>query len=149
MFASRLYCYLNLIIITLLWSDFSLAQKKSDAFEVAVTTIKKNIQCCSVAFQGNKSNRATTVMIFRTGEMTIVYSNSRPPVSFNLFELYKDTEAPKGIYHKPGTKTIVFNIGEFHKQAIRFNTNSRANETYHQFLSIIQLGKETNTTVNK
>jgi hypothetical protein len=149
MFVSRLYCYFSFIIITFLWSDFSVAQKKTDAFEVAVTTIKKNIKCCSVAFPGNKSNKATTVMIFRTGEMTIVYSNNRPPVSFNLFELYKDVEAPKGIYYKPGTKTIVFNIGEFNKQAIRLNTNSIALETYHQFLSIIQLGKETNARVSK
>lgn len=88
-------------------------------------------------------------MIFRTGEMTIVYGNNRSPVSFNLFDLYKDVEAPYGIYYKPGTKTIVFNIGEFNKQAIRLNTNSKANETYHQFLSIIQLGKEANARVNK
>ena len=149
MFACRLYYYFSFIIITFLWPNFLEAQKKIDAFEVALTTIKKNIQCCSVAFPGAKSNKATTVMIFRTGETTIVYSNNRPPVSFNLFDLYKDAETPQGIYYKPGTKTIVFNIGEFNKQAIRLNTNSKANETYHHFLSIIQLYKEENTRVNK
>lgn len=141
MFLSRLYRYFSLIMIIFLWADLSLAQKNSKAFEAAVTTIKKNIQCCSVAFSGNKSNKVTTVLISKNGEITIVYSHNRPPVSFNLFELYKHTKALQGIYYKQGSKIIVFNIEEFHAEVIRFNTASKANNTYKQFLSIIQSGK--------
>lgn len=137
MFTNRKHRYFILITVAFLYSDFLLAQQRGGSFEIAIATIKKNVQCCSVAFSNDKSNKATTVLIFENAEMTIVYNNNRPPVSFNLLALYKDTQSSQGIDYKRGTKTIVFNISEFNAQAIRFNTASKANETFHQLLYII------------
>lgn len=134
---SRLYRYFSLITIFFLWSVKSIAQKKYDTFETAVSAIKKNIQCCSAVFPGNSSVKATIVMIFSGGEMTIVYNNGRVPVSFNLFELYKDSSAPWGIYHKAGSKTLEFKIADIESQAIRFNTAAKAKDTYDQILFLL------------
>jgi hypothetical protein len=142
MSANKLHRYSFIILTTLLVLNTSLAQKKYDGFDAAVAQIKKNIHCCSVSFTGSNSKRVTTVLLYQTGEITLVHNHNRPPISFNLFELYKNTKSPAGLYYQKGSKTIVFNIEEFNAQAIQFNSAAKAKETYDQFLNIIQLGKQ-------
>jgi len=117
------------------------AQKKNE-FDAAVNIVKKNVQCCSVLFSGKQSVKATAVLVFSGGAMTIVYNNGRVPVSFNLFELYKDVQAPLGIQHKTGSRVIEFKIDEFNTQTIRFNTVAKARDTYKQLSLILKADHE-------
>lgn len=133
---------IRLAIIIFLWPGVMTAQKKKYTFDQIVSSIKKNIQCCSTAFRGITSDKVTAVMIFKGGAMTIVYNNGRVPVSFNLFELYKDTNAPFGIYHKAGSATLEFRINEMNTQAIRFNSTAKARDTYNQIVLLIKIDQE-------
>ncbi|MBW0176662.1 hypothetical protein [Sediminibacterium sp.] len=118
------------------------AQKQHKAFTASANAIKNNMRCCSAAFPGSGSFKATTVLISEGGAMTIVYNNGRPPVSFNLYELYKNEQAPLGLYYKTGSRTVEFRTDEMSTQAIRFNTAAKAKDTYNQIRLIVKADHE-------
>jgi len=125
-------------IVFLLLVTATVHAQQKNIFDAAVMAIKKNIQCCSAVFPGDHSFKVTTATIFSGGSITIVFNKNHVPFSFNLFELYKDVQAPLGVYYKTGGKTIEFKIDEMKSQAIRFNSAAKAKHTYENFRLILQ-----------
>jgi hypothetical protein len=127
---------------SLLFCSYAMHAQNKSVFDSLVTAFKKNVECCSEVFPGIERDKATAVMIFKGGGMTIVYNNGHAPYSFNLFELYKDVEAPLGVHLNKGGKTIVFKTDETSAKAIRFNSSAKAKQAFDQLLLIFKQDKE-------
>lgn len=130
------------MLFLLLLPALLLAQEKKNAFSIIVKGIKQRINCCSVPFSGNMGIKVSGIIIFETGEITLAYNNGKIPVSFNLFELEKDSSNAFGIYYHAESKSIEFRITENNMQAIRFNSIKKAKETYDLFISLFKERKE-------
>ncbi len=111
-------------------------------FEQTVSFIQQKIQCCSIPYSASTSRKVDSIFIERNGKISLYYSDKKPELTFNIFELYNDDEDSKGIDTVMSGKFIQFYIDEEKIRMIRFATAKDAGQVYDALLHLYKLCNE-------
>jgi hypothetical protein len=122
-------------------TNFSLLAQDA-GFEQTVQFVQNKIHCCSVAFSPSVKRKVDSISIALNGNMTLHYSDSKPPQSFNLLKLHKEMNEGMGMDTIMNGKFIQFHVNPRKISLIRFATVADAAETYTALQKLFLLCKE-------
>ena len=134
------YYIINMKWFLLFLTCFNLSvQAQEMNFEQTVSFIQQKVQCCSVPYSASTSRKVDSIYIERNGKISLFYSDKKPALTFNIFELYNDDEDSRGIDTIMGGKFIQFYIDEEKIRMIRFANANDAGQVYDAFLKLYHL----------
>lgn len=119
-----------------------LLQAQDAGFGQTVQFIQNKIHCCSVPFSSSVKRKVDGILVTLNGDITLRYSDGKPPQTFNLLKLYKETGEATGMDTIMNGKYIQFQINSGKTNLIRFATAADAKETYIAFLELRLLCKK-------
>lgn len=102
-------------------------------FAETVRFIQRKIHCCSVPFSPSVKRKVDSISIVVSGDVTLYYSDNKPPQTFNLLKLYKETDESTGMDTILNGKYIQFYVNADKINLIRFATAADAREAYIAF----------------
>jgi hypothetical protein len=98
------------------------------------------VHCCAVPFApSHPSNKVAGINIEEEGSIVLYYSSERAPQTFNLFDLYKESDSTTGIQLYKESKFVQFHIDSVRTRVISFATHDEAKEIYTAFLDLLRL----------
>ena len=108
-------------------------------FEQTVSFLQQKINCCSVPFAASTSRKVDSIFIDKNGDVTLTYSDKKPALTFNIFELYIEENGENGIDTVMGGKFVQFYINEEKIRMIRLANANDAGQVYDAFLKLYNL----------
>lgn len=108
-------------------------------FEQTACFIQQKIQCCSVPYSASTSRKVDSIYIERNGNVSLFYSDKKPALTFNIFELHSEVDGENGIDTVMGGKFVQFYINEEKIRMIRFANAEDAGQVYEAFLQLYTL----------
>lgn len=129
------------LFLVFLTSNCYLLQAQDSDFVQTVQFIQQKVSCCSVPFSKSTKRKVDGVSIAKNGDITLSYSDNKPKETFNLFELYKESDEATGIDTIMGGKFIQFYVNAKKARLIRFATAVDAREVYAALLRLFTLCK--------
>lgn len=134
---------MRLLPVFLVFLTFNcyLLQAQDSNFEQTVQFIQQKVSCCAVPFSKSSNRKVDSISITKNGAITLFYSDNKPKETFNLCELYKESEEATGIDTIMGGKFIQFYVSAKKARLIRFATATDAQETYTALQRLFTLCK--------
>ena len=129
------------VFLVFLTSNCYLLQAQDSNFEQTVKFIQQKVSCCAVPFSKSTRRKVDSVSIAKNGDIALSYSDNKPKETFNLFELYKESDEATGIDTIMGGKFIQFYVNVKKARLIRFATAVDAREVYAALLRLFTLCK--------
>ncbi|HEX2847388.1 MAG TPA: hypothetical protein VHN59_12625 [Chitinophagaceae bacterium] len=108
-------------------------ETQDTGFAETVRFIQRKIHCCSVSFSPSVKRRVDSISIVISGDVTLYYSDNKPPQTFNLLKLYKETDESAGMDTILNGKYIQFHVNADKINLIHFATAADAREAYFAF----------------
>ena len=126
------------LVFLLLFGGQSYGQVRD--FKQIKNFIVEKLRCCSVPFtQSDPSKKVVAIDIDEDGSVALFYSSGMVPQTFNLFDLYKETDTSTGIQLYKDTKFVQFHVSPERTRVISFATHNEAEEVYDAFLDLLRL----------
>jgi hypothetical protein len=128
--------FILLFVLLLLLNSQGYGQARD--FAQTKAFIVEKVRCCSVPFTpSHPSNKVVGIDIEKDGSIAL-YSDMVPH-TFNLFDLYKESDTASGIQLYKDTKFVQFHISPERTRVISFATHDEAKEVYAAFLDLLRL----------
>ena len=108
-------------------------------FEETVRFLQQKIQCCSVPYAASTARKVDSISVEKNGDVTLFYSDKKPSLTFNIFELNNDMDGEKTIDTVMGGKFVQFYINEEKIRMIRFDSAKDAGQVHDAFLKLYKL----------
>lgn len=109
-------------------------------FKQTKNFISEKLHCCSVPFTpSDPSRKVVAVDIDQDGSVALFYSSDMVPQTFNLFDLYKESDTSTGIQLYKDAKFVQFHLSPERTRVISFATHNEAKEVYNAFLDLLRL----------
>src|SRR5688572_16119572 len=117
------------------------------SFENTVQLIQNKVSCCSVPFSPSTKRKVSNIIIGKTGDISLYYSDKKAKETFNLFDLYKE-ESVTGVDTVLAGKFIQFHINAEKIRMIRFASVQDAKQAYDAFLKLFSLCENKSSVIS-